>query len=51
MTFTRDGFVPVSQPRALRDDELPAVVADYVDVIEGETGGAREPADASVGRA
>ena len=30
MTFTREGFVPVSQPRALRDDELPAVVADYV---------------------
>lgn len=30
MTFTREGFVPVSQPRALRDDELPGVVADYV---------------------
>lgn len=30
MTFTREGFVPVSQPRALRDDELPAVIADYV---------------------
>jgi len=30
MTFARDGFVPVSQPRALRDDELPGVVADYV---------------------
>ena len=29
-TFTRDGFVPVSTPRALRDDELPAIVADYV---------------------
>ncbi|MCC4116168.1 alkene reductase [Aromatoleum toluclasticum] len=28
-TFTRDGFVPVSTPRALRDDELPAIVADY----------------------
>lgn len=28
-TFTRDGFVPVSAPRALRDDELPALVADY----------------------
>jgi len=27
MTFTREGFVPVSQPRALRDDELPAVIA------------------------
>lgn len=30
MTFTRDGFVPVSKPRALRDDELPGVIADYV---------------------
>ena len=30
MTFTREGFVPVSQPRALRDDELPALVGDYV---------------------
>ena len=30
MTFTREGFVPVSQPRALRDDELPGLVADYV---------------------
>lgn len=29
MTFTRDGFVPVSAPRALRDDELPGLVADY----------------------
>ncbi|HEX5804358.1 MAG TPA: alkene reductase [Azospira sp.] len=29
MTFTRDGFVPVSAPRALRDDELPGIVADY----------------------
>jgi len=28
-TFTRDGFVDVSQPRALRDDELPALIADY----------------------
>ena len=28
-TYTRDGFVPVSAPRALRDDELPALVADY----------------------
>jgi len=28
-TFTRDGFVPVSAPRALRDDELPGLVADY----------------------
>ena len=30
MTFTRDGFVPVSTPRALHDDELPGIVADYV---------------------
>jgi len=30
MTFTREGFVPVSAPRALRDDELPGLVADYV---------------------
>jgi N-ethylmaleimide reductase len=30
MTFTRDGFVPVSKARALRDDELPGLVADYV---------------------
>jgi N-ethylmaleimide reductase len=29
MTFTRDGFVPVSAPRALRDDELPGIVEDY----------------------
>ena len=29
MTFTRDGFVPVSAPRALRDDELPGLVEDY----------------------
>ena len=29
MTFTRDGFVPVSAPRALRDDELPGLIADY----------------------
>ena len=28
-SFTRDGFVPVSEPRALRDDELPDLVADY----------------------
>ena len=28
-TFTRDGFVPVSTPRALRDDELPGLVAEY----------------------
>lgn len=28
-TFTREGFVPVSAPRALRDDELPDLVADY----------------------
>jgi N-ethylmaleimide reductase len=30
-TFTRDGFVPVSLPRALRTDEMPAVVASYRD--------------------
>ncbi len=30
MTFTRDGFVPVSKPRALRDDELPGLIGDYV---------------------
>jgi N-ethylmaleimide reductase len=29
-TFTREGFVQVSPPRALRDDEIPGVVADYV---------------------
>lgn len=29
MTYTKEGFVPVSAPRALRDDELPALVADY----------------------
>lgn len=28
-TFTKDGFVPASTPRALSDDELPALVADY----------------------
>lgn len=28
-TFTRDGFVPVSQPRALRDDEIPGLIEDY----------------------
>jgi N-ethylmaleimide reductase len=28
-TFTAQGFVPVSQPRALRLDELPRIVADY----------------------
>jgi len=30
-TFTRDGFVPVSSPRALSTDEIPAVVASYRD--------------------
>jgi N-ethylmaleimide reductase len=30
MTFTREGFVPVSAPRALRDDELTELIADYV---------------------
>jgi len=29
MTFTREGFVPVSPARALRDDELPGLVDDY----------------------
>ncbi|MDP3539432.1 MAG: alkene reductase [Azonexus sp.] len=29
MTFTREGFVPVSTPRALRDDELPGLIEDY----------------------
>ena len=28
-SFTRNGFEPVSTPRALRDDELPGLVADY----------------------
>jgi N-ethylmaleimide reductase len=29
MTYTKEGFVPVSPPRALRDDEVPGIVADY----------------------
>jgi N-ethylmaleimide reductase len=29
-TFTRDGFVPVSAPRALLTEEIPAVVTSYV---------------------
>lgn len=29
MTFTAEGFVPVSTPRALRDDEIPGLVEDY----------------------
>jgi N-ethylmaleimide reductase len=29
MTFAADGFVEVSAPRALRDDEIPALVDDY----------------------
>ena len=29
MTFTADGFVDVSQPRALRDEEVPALIDDY----------------------
>lgn len=29
MTYTREGFVPVSAPRALRDDEIPALIEDY----------------------
>ena len=28
-TFTADGFLPTSAPRALRSDELPGIVADY----------------------
>lgn len=28
-TFTREGFIPVSPARALRDDELPGLVEDY----------------------
>jgi N-ethylmaleimide reductase len=28
-TFTKDGFVPVSEPRSLRDDEIPALIEDY----------------------
>lgn len=34
MTYTREGFVPVSAPRALRDDELPGIVADYVQAAQ-----------------
>jgi len=29
MTYTREGFVPVSTPRALRDDEIPGLINDY----------------------
>ena len=29
MTFTREGFSPVSTPRALRDDEIPSLIDDY----------------------
>jgi N-ethylmaleimide reductase len=29
MTFTAEGFIPVSTPRALRDDEIPGLIADY----------------------
>lgn len=28
-TVTREGFVPTSAPRALRDDEIPALIDDY----------------------
>ncbi len=28
-TFTREGFIPVSKPRALRDDEIPGLISDY----------------------
>lgn len=30
MTYTSEGFVPVSKPRALRDDEIPGLISDYV---------------------
>lgn len=29
MTFTAEGFIPVSPPRALRDDEIPGLIDDY----------------------
>jgi N-ethylmaleimide reductase len=29
MTFAAEGFVEVSPPRALRDDEIPTLIADY----------------------
>lgn len=29
MTYTANGFEPVSTPRALRDDEIPALIDDY----------------------
>ena len=29
MTYTAGGFEPVSAPRALRDDEIPALIEDY----------------------
>uniref|UniRef100_Q47H26 NADH:flavin oxidoreductase/NADH oxidase n=1 Tax=Dechloromonas aromatica (strain RCB) TaxID=159087 RepID=Q47H26_DECAR len=28
-TFTSEGFIPVSKPRALHDDEIPALIEDY----------------------
>lgn len=28
-TFTREGFIPTSKPRALRDDEIPGLIEDY----------------------
>src|SRR5574343_913609 len=28
-TFSREGFIPVSTPRALRDDEIPGLIEDY----------------------
>lgn len=34
MVFTSDGFVPASDPRALRDDEIPALIAEYVTAAE-----------------
>ena len=29
MTYTSQGFIPVSTPRALRDDEIPGLIDDY----------------------
>ena len=29
MTYTKEGFIPVSAPRALRDDEIPGLIEDY----------------------
>ena len=37
-TFTKDGFVPVSAPRALRTEEIPALVARYRDAARHAIG-------------